>query len=303
MPRLICGREASGKGGRTVLIDRLIQAIKEKKAPICVGLDPRIEDLPPELVSQYPEAGELLFAFNKAIIDEIADLVPAVKPQIAMYERYGLSGLAGYVKTLDYAKAKGLFVIGDIKRGDIGSTAEAYAEGHLGVGFKQDWITINPYMGQDSVQPFIKACETHDRGLFVLVKTSNPGSRDIQDIITADGIPVYEQVAKQVSQWGSGLIGEMGFSAVGAVVGATQSHAITRIKALMPRTFFLVPGYGAQGGSAEDVKGFFNKEGVGAIINSSRGITQAWREPKYAEAGDFAKAARLATLAMIEDLA
>ncbi len=303
------------------MIDRLIDAITKKQNPTVVGLDPRLEMVPQFIKEKYfneygktPKAvGEIFFLFNKRIIDNIFDLVPAVKPQIAMYERYGPEGIECYIRTTEYAKDKGLIVIGDIKRGDITSTAEAYAEGHIGKVkieeesyqiYNQDAITLNPYLGFDSIEPYIKYCKEYNKGLFILVKTSNPNSGEIQDLETNEG-KLYEKIGKLVSRWGEALIGKHGYSQIGAVVGATHPKQAENLRKIMPNTYFLVPGYGAQGAKAEDLKGYFNKDGLGAIINSSRGIIAAYLKEsnriKFSER-DFALAAREAVIYMKNDL-
>ncbi|MBR5115885.1 MAG: orotidine-5'-phosphate decarboxylase [Lachnospiraceae bacterium] len=306
------------------MIARLNQAILRTGAPIVVGLDPNLKFIPNAVKEQafreYGEtaegAAEAFWEFNRQIIDRIADLVPAVKPQIAMYEQFGLPGLNVFDRTVRYAKEKGLIVIGDIKRGDIGSTSEAYAVGHLGGttigdhvvrGFDEDFVTVNPYLGSDGVKPFIEVAKKEDKGIFVLVKTSNPSSGELQDLkVTApDGTvrPVYEIMGSLVDTWGADLM-EDGYSNVGAVVGATYPEQGKILRRLMPHTVILVPGYGAQGGKGADLKHFFNDDGLGAIVNSSRGIIAAWREERYAEYGAerFAEASRAAVLAMREDL-
>ncbi|MCL2527234.1 MAG: orotidine-5'-phosphate decarboxylase [Defluviitaleaceae bacterium] len=302
------------------MIDKLIKKIKETQTPIVVGLDPRLSQVPSFIKEaafaekgKTPEAAaSAIYAFNQAIIDHIWDIVPAVKPQIAMYEQYGPAGFECYVKTITYAKSKGLVVIGDIKRGDIASTAEAYSDAHLGqTGIDgemhticdTDFITVNPYMGYDSIEPYLGDCKKYDRGLFVLVKTSNPSSSQFQDMLAADGRPIYAHVGEKVSQWGEAFIGEYGFSSIGAVVGATHPSQGKELREMLPHTFFLVPGYGAQGGKAADLKGMVNKDGLGIIVNNSRGITGAYQSEKY-KAGekDFAKAARAAALDMKADL-
>ncbi len=303
------------------MIDRLIDKIIEKQNPSVVGLDPRLEMVPQFMREEYfyeygktPKAvSEMFFAFNKEIIDNVCDIVPAVKPQIAMYEKYGHEGVRCYIETNEYARSKGLIVIGDIKRGDITSTAEAYAEGHIGEVkiedqcyniYSQDAITLSPYLGSDSIEPYIKYCREHDKGLFILVKTSNPNSGEIQDLETEEG-KLYERVGKLVDKWGKTLIGKHGYSQIGAVVGATHPKQAEDLRKIMPDTYFLVPGYGAQGAKAEDLKGCFNKDGLGAIINSSRGIIAAHlKEPnrkKFSEK-DFALAAREAAIYMKDDL-
>ncbi|MDE6357953.1 MAG: orotidine-5'-phosphate decarboxylase, partial [Eubacteriales bacterium] len=241
----------------------------------------------------------------------IYDLIPAIKPQIAMYERYGIDGMKAYLKTIEYAKEKGLIIIGDIKRSDIASTAEAYSDGHIGRVeimeksfdvFKQDFITLNPYLGSDSITPFLKDCKQYEKGLFILAKTSNPNSGEIQDLIV-DGIPLYEKIGYLIDTWGSELIGKNGYSEIGAVVGATHKEQAERLREIMPKSFFLVPGYGAQGGKAEDLAVCFDKNGLGAIINSSRGIIANHLKEEFKGLGkDFAKAARQAVIEMKEDL-
>ena len=301
-----------------MLIDRLVERIKTLNAPIVVGLDPRLGQIPSDIKEaafakhgKTPEgAGEAILTFNQGIIDSIWDIVPAVKPQIAMYEQFGPAGLSSYFKTVAYAKAKGLIVIGDIKRGDIASTAEAYSRAHIGAADiegqpfanpQADFITVNPYMGYDSVEPYLADCEKHDKGLFILVKTSNPSSSQIQDMKAADGRPIYAHVGELVGQWGRGLMGKSGFSSIGAVVGATHPDEGRDLRKLLPHTFFLVPGYGAQGGKAADLGGMLNKDGLGIIVNNSRGITGAYQSEMYKHL-DYAQAARAAALDMKADL-
>ena len=302
------------------MIDKLIAKIKDLNSPIVVGLDPRLSQIPDSVKSKsYSKFGkstkavsEIFYDFNTAIIDHIYDLVPAVKPQISLYEQLGPDGIECYIKTIAYAKSKGLIVIGDIKRGDIADTAVAYSNGHIGMVeiecaeheiFGADFITVNPYLGYDSVEPFLANCKQYSKGIFVLVKTSNPSSSQIQDLLAADGRPIYAHVGDLVSEWGRELIGKYGFSQVGAVVGATHPKEGTYLREKMPHTFFLVPGYGAQGATAKDLKGLFNKDGLGAIVNSSRGITAAFQSEKYkCKEEDFAEAAREAVLDMKKDL-
>ena len=302
------------------MIEKLVERIKKLEAPIVVGLDPTLNFVPKFLVDKaINEKGETLeavadaiFEFNKKIVDSVYDLIPAVKPQIAMYEQFGIPGLVAYKKTLDYCHEKGLLVIGDAKRGDIGSTSTAYALGHLGkvkVGGTEiapidaDFLTINPYMGSDSVVPFVEECKKHDKGLFILVKTSNPSSGEFQDQKVGKQA-VYELVGKKVDEWGSELV-KNGYSDVGAVVGATYPEMGEVLREIMPKAYILVPGYGAQGGTAAELKPFFNKDGLGAIVNSSRGIIAAYKQEKYAEYGveGFAEAARAAVIDMKNDIA
>ena len=301
------------------MINKLVSKIQKLNAPVVVGLDPML-DYVPEFIRKkaYAEYGETLkgaaeaiFEYNKGIIDATYDLIPAVKPQIAMYEQFGIEGLHAFKKTVDYAKSKALVVIGDIKRGDIGSTSSAYAVGHLGgvkVGntlcraFDEDFITVNPYLGSDGVNPFIDVCIEEGKGIFVLVKTSNPSSGEFQDKLT-DSRPLYELVGEQVAKWGETHMGES-YSYVGAVVGATYPEMGKILRKLMPKTYILVPGYGAQGGKAADLAPYFNEDGLGAIVNSSRGIIAAYKQEKYKEYGEknYADASRAAVIDMIEDI-
>ena len=302
------------------MIEKLVERIKKLEAPIVVGLDPTLNFVPGFLIDKaINEKGETLeaaadaiFEFNKKIVDAVYDLIPAVKPQIAMYEQFGIPGLMAFKKTLDYCREKGLLVIGDAKRGDIGSTSTAYAIGHIGkvkVGsteiapFDEDFLTINPYMGSDSVVPFVEECKKYDKGLFILVKTSNPSSGEFQDQKVGKKA-VYELVGKKVDEWGAELI-KNGYSDVGAVVGATYPEMGEVLREIMPKAYILVPGYGAQGGTAAELKPFFNKDGLGAIVNSSRGIIAAYKQEKYAEYGaeGFAEAARAAVIDMKNDIA
>lgn len=299
------------------MIDRLMNQIEATQNPTVVGLDPTLAMMPSfikeEMFQRYgktPKAvAEMFIKFNKAILDEVAPLIPAVKPQIAMYEQYGLEGLRAYMETISYAKEKGLVVIGDIKRGDIASTAAAYA-GHIAGAdiegeyfdlWQEDAVTINPYMGFDGVDPFIKACNEKDRGIFVLVKTSNPSGVELQDLLV-DGTPVYDKTADLVHKWGQMAMGTKGYSKVGAVVGATYKEQGIELRKRMPNTFFLVPGYGAQGGKAEDLKDYFDKDGLGIIVNSSRGIIAAYKKDNEVTEKEFAIASKKAVLAMRADL-
>ena len=301
------------------MISKLVDQIKQKNAPVVVGLDPQLKFIPKYILEKkYQEFGNTLeavaesfYEFNVAIMDAVADLVPAVKPQVAMYEQYGIPGLIAFKKTVDYAHKKGLVVIGDIKRGDIGSTSESYAIGHIGsvtiedsvvFPFEEDIVTVNPYLGSDGVMPFINVCNKEDKGIFVLVKTSNPSSGEFQDQ-KVDGKPLYELVAEKVNEWGlTSMDGD--YSNVGAVVGATYPEMGAELRKLMPKAYTLVPGYGAQGGSGKDLKGFFNSDGLGAIVNSSRGIIAAYQNEKYASFGEsgFADASRAAVEDMLKDI-
>lgn len=301
------------------MINKLIANIERTQAPIVVGLDPMLKFIPKQLTERafndYGEtlegAAEAIWQYNKELVDHIYDLIPAVKPQIAMYEQFGIPGLITYKRTIDYCREKGLVVIGDIKRGDIGSTSEAYAVGHLGkvkvgsnsfYGFNEDFSTLAPYMGSDSITPFIKVCREEKKGLFILVKTSNPSSGEFQDRLI-EGRPLYQWVAQKVVEWGADFMGDS-YSYVGAVVGATYPEMGKALRELMPKSFILVPGYGAQGGKGEDLVHFFNKDGLGAIVNSSRGIIAAHQQEKYAHMGEanFADAARQAVVDMRKDI-
>ncbi|WP_202931079.1 orotidine-5'-phosphate decarboxylase [Aminipila terrae] len=298
------------------MIDSLLKKIDVMKNPTVVGLDPTLEMMPAsmkaEMFEKYgknPEAvGKMFIKFNKEIIDSVEDIVPAVKPQIAMYEKYGIEGIKAYLETIEYASKKGMAVIGDIKRGDISSTAAAYAahiggteiEGQAFDLWKEDWITVNPYLGIDGIQPFIDECNKKDRGVFILVKTSNPSSSQLQDILVNEKT-IYERVAELVAEWGMQSMGTMGYSRIGAVVGATHKEQGEKLRKMMPHTFFLVPGYGAQGGTGTDLEGFFDKDKRGCIVNSSRGIIAAYKKnDKYGE--NVGEAARDAALAMKADL-
>ena len=301
------------------MIQKLIDRIREKRAPVVIGLDTMLSYVPEHLrnaaMDTYGEtleaAAEAVWQFNRRITDAVCDLVPAVKPQAAMYEQFGVPGMAAYEKTVRYCQEKGLLVIGDVKRGDIGSTSAAYAAGHLGhvqvgssrlSGFHEDFATVNPYLGSDGIMPFLDVCREEDKGIFVLVKTSNPSSGEFQDRI-AEGRPLYELVGEKVAEWGETAM-DGAYSDVGAVVGATYPEMGRVLRKLMPHSYILVPGYGAQGGTAEDLQVFFNEDGLGAIVNSSRGIICAWQKEAYAACGAeaFDEAARLAAIDMIEDI-
>ncbi len=303
-----------------MIIDVLIEKIKQTQNPTVVGLDPRLSFIPEfiknECVEKYgktPKAvAESFFEFNKGIIDSVYDLVPAVKPQVAMYEMLGTDGMDCFIKTCDYASKKGLVVIGDIKRGDIASTAEAYSNGHIGeidaFGvkhkiFNEDFITVNPYLGWDSIEPYMANCKNYNKGLFVLVKTSNPNSGQFQDL-DVGGLTLYQKVGQLVESWGEHLLGQNGYSSIGAVVGATHPEQAKILREIMPHTFFLVPGYGAQGGKAEDLAVCFDKDGLGAIVNSSRGIIAAYKKDEYSKftEKEYGLAARQAVMDMKADL-
>ena len=300
------------------MINKLIAKIKKTNAPIVVGLDPMMKFVPEYIkeaaFAEYGEtlegAAEAVWQYNRGIVDAVCDLIPAVKPQIAMYEQFGIPGLEVFKKTVDYCKEKDLVVIGDVKRGDIGSTSEAYAVGHLVgsksyYGLNEDFVTVNPYLGSDGVKPFLKVCKEEKKGIFVLVKTSNPSSGEFQDRLI-DGKPLYEHVGEQVAAWGDECMPEEGnYSYVGAVVGATYPEQGRIMRKVMPKAFILVPGYGAQGGKGADLTDFFQEDGLGAIVNSSRGIIAAYQQEQYAGYGEknYADASRAAVIAMKEDIA
>ncbi len=284
--------------------DKLIEKI-QATSPICVGLDPRYDQIPEHIRADAPTPGAAFLQFNKGIIDAVQDLVPIVKPQIAFYEMLGLDGLVALSRTIEYAKEKGILVLMDAKRNDIGSTAQAYANTYLDKegDFSSDALTVTPYLGYDGIKPFAEMCLEHDKGMFVLVKTSNTSSGDIQDRkVDETGQTVYELMGQFVDSWGHDCIGESGYSSVGAVVGATYPQEAKKLRELMPNSIFLVPGYGAQGGGAEDVKPCFNKDGLGAIVNSSRGIIFAYEKSEEHDGESYAEAARDAVLAMKADL-
>ena len=301
------------------MIDKLIEKIKKTHAPIVVGLDPMLDYIPEHVQKKaFQEFGETLegaaeaiWQFNKEIIDHTFDLIPAVKPQIAMYEQFGVPGILAFHKTIEYCHGKGLIVIGDVKRGDIGSTSAAYAAGHIGtvaVGgktyrpFDEDFITVNPYLGTDGIKPFVDVCRKEKKGLFILVKTSNPSSGEFQDRLV-DGRPLYEHVGEKVAQWGAECMGES-YSSIGAVVGATYPEMGKILRKAMPKSYILVPGYGAQGGKGADLVHFFNEDGLGAIVNSSRGIIAAYKQEAYGKFGaeHFGEASRAAVEDMVKDI-
>jgi len=301
--------------------DRLIAEIEAKGTPAVVGIDPRVELLPVPLRRKFDEKHASLRtlvgaikAFSCEVIDVVAPLVPAVKPQIAFFEMYGWVGIQAYIEVVRYAKRSGLVVIGDVKRGDIGSTAQAYAQGHLGEVpvsgrateiWHEDAVTLSPYLGSDSIEPFLKEVNLRGKGIFVLTRTSNPSGAEIQNL-SAGGKPVYLHVAGLVERWGRGSIGSRGFSSVGAVVGATRPEEAGEIRAALPRAIFLVPGYGAQGATVEDIRPAFRRDGLGAVVNSSRAVIFAYRRKPYDEEfGDrrWHEAVEAATREMRRDLA
>jgi len=303
------------------MIQKLIEKIQKTSAPIVMGLDPTLQLIPEHVqkaaFEQYGEtlegAAEAVWQFNKALVDNCYDLIPAVKPQIAMYEQFGLPGLVAFKKTVEYCQQHDLVVIGDVKRGDIGSTSAAYAVAHLGnvkVGnsivtpFGEDFATVNPYLGTDGIEPFLKVCRENNKGIFVLVKTSNPSSGEFQDRLIEGGDPLYRIVAEKVAEWADSCMGTSEYSNVGAVVGATYPEVGKCLRKVMPKSFILVPGYGAQGGTAKELAPFFNEDGLGAIVNSSRGLIAAYKNEKYASFGaaNYADAARQAVIDMREDI-
>lgn len=290
-----------------MFIDELIHKIKGKNNPTIVGLDPQTYLIPKCIMESYIDKedamGEVLWQFNRVVIDAIGDLIPAVKLQIAFYEQWGIEGLKAYQKTIGYAKQKGLMVIGDIKRGDISSTAKAYAAAHLKGPFECDAVTINPLLGGDSIKPFSTICKSDGKGIFLLVKTSNPSSGELQNLIS-QGKPIYMHLAESVKAWGEEVIGNYGYSSIGAVVAATYPEEAKILRREMPNTFFLVPGFGAQGAKAEDIVHNFDKKGLGAIVNSSRGILGAYlkEEGEDISLEDYKKSLIKATIKMKEEL-
>lgn len=293
-----------------MITDRLIEGIIAMQNPTCVGLDTLFDYLPDEMkqgVKTFEGVAERVFDFNKKIIDNVYDIVPSVKVQIAYYEMYGVAGMKAYEETLKYAAEKGLVVIADAKRNDIGSTAACYAKTFLGEtdvngtahrAFPSDYVTVNGYLGTDGIKPFVDECESKDKGIFVLVKTSNPSGAEVQNMVLENGMPMYEYMGGLVEKWGESTVGKYGYSAVGAVVGATHPTEAARLREVLPHTFFLIPGYGAQGGNAEMLKSCFNANGLGGVVNNSRGILCAYKKL----GGTFYEAARAATVAMQKDL-
>ncbi|MCL2532019.1 MAG: orotidine-5'-phosphate decarboxylase [Oscillospiraceae bacterium] len=286
-----------------MLIDRLNEKIMACKAPICVGLDPVLEAIPTVYFGGAANAAEAIYAFNKDIIDAVYELVPAVKPQIAFYELFGSAGIACYERTVAYAKSKGLFVITDAKRNDIGNTAKAYAKAHLGKGspLEADFLTVSPFLGEESLVPFIEVCQEDDKGVFILVRTSNAGNRMVQDAQSPNGRTVSETLAAYINQQACACLGETGYSSIGAVVGATYPHEAEVLRKAMPTSLFLVPGYGAQGGGAADVVPCFNADGLGAVVNSSRGILYSYDNPQCSRE-EYRASVVAATKAMQQDI-
>ena len=300
------------------IIDQLIEKIKIMKNPTVIGLDPRYEMLPKYVKDKYPKTlegvGQAIIEYNKALIDAIYDIIPAIKPQIAFYEMYGIPGMQAFKETCEYAKQKGMFVIADIKRGDIGSTAQGYSNAYLGKTkieeneqslYDIDFVTVNPYMGTDCVKPFIDDCKKYNKGLFILVKTSNPSSGELQDEKLENGEEVYTRVAKYVEKWGEELRGEYKYSSISAVVGATYPEQLKQLRQIAPHTYFLIPGYGAQGGKAEDIALGFDENGLGGIVNASRSLMCAYKSDMWKdkfEEKDYAKATRAEAIRMKEEL-
>ena len=300
------------------IIDQLIEKIKIMKNPTVIGLDPRYEMLPKCVKDKYPKTlegvGQAIIEYNKALIDAIYDIIPAIKPQIAFYEMYGIPGMQAFKVTCEYAKQKGMFVIADIKRGDIGSTAQGYSNAYLGKTkieeneqslYDIDFITVNPYMGTDCVKPFIDDCKKYNKGLFILVKTSNPSSGELQDVKLENGEEVYTRVAKYVEKWGEELRGEYNYSSISAVVGATYPEQLKQLRQIAPHTYFLIPGYGAQGGKAEDIALGFDENGLGGIVNASRSLMCAYKSDMWKdkfEEKDYAKATRAEAIRMKKEL-
>lgn len=293
-----------------MIVDTLIEKIIEKQNPTCVGLDTSFSYLPDNMrvgANSLEDAAQAILMFNRGIIDAVSDIVPSVKVQIAYYEQYGTAGLRAFYETLRYAKEQGLVVITDAKRNDIGATASQYAAAFLGetnVGentfsaFPSDFLTVNGYLGSDGITPFVEQCKKHDKGIFVLVKTSNPSSGELQNLKLEDGRTVYECMGDMVERWGEGTVGKYGYSCVGAVVGATYPEEAKVLRARLPHTFFLVPGYGAQGANAEMLKNCFDKNSLGGVVNNSRGVLCAYQK----RGGTYDEAARAACLEMRADL-
>lgn len=295
-----------------MIIDKLIDEILKKDNPSVVGLDTCLDYLPSDMlegVDDFKKASDAIIEFNKNIVDKIYDIVPAVKVQVAYYEMYGVEGMRAFKETCEYATEKGMLVIADVKRNDIGSTAGCYSKAYLSgvtVGnkkinaFNTDFITVNGYLGSDGINPFVKDCEEYDKGLFILVKTSNPTSGELQDKKFESGNTLYEEMADLVAKWGASTVGKYGYSSVGAVVGATHMEQARIIRERIPNVFFLIPGYGAQGGTADDLAVCF-KDGIGGIVNSSRGILTAYKKDQY-KGMNYADAARQASIDMKDDL-
>ena len=295
------------------MVDKLIEKIIEMQNPTCVGLDTDFSYLPDEMrdgMATFEGVAEQLIEFNMNIIDKVCDIVPAVKVQVAYYEQYGFEGMRAFDCTVNYARGRGLYVIADCKRNDIGSTAKCYSTAYLGetdingkrlTAFPADMLTVNGYLGTDGIQPFVEDVKKHDKGIFVLVKTSNPSSGELQNLKLESGEPLYERMGKLVESWGADCVGQYGYSDVGAVVGATHPEEAERLRKLLKHTFFLIPGYGAQGANAQMLKCCFDESGLGGIVNNSRGIICAYKKPAYTGLG-YAEAARAACIDMQRDL-
>lgn len=296
-----------------MIFDRLIDKIIDMQNPTCVGLDTDFNYLPDEMrdgMATFEGVSEAIIEYNMNIIDKVCDIVPAVKVQVAYYEMYGFEGLRAFDYTVNYARGRDMFVIADCKRNDIGSTAGCYSKAYLGKtdingkqikAFPADMLTVNGYLGTDGIAPFVNDCKQNDKGIFVLVKTSNPSSGELQNLKLENGKFIYEQMGSLVTEWGKDTVGKYGYSAVGAVVGATHPEEAERLRKQMPETFFLIPGYGAQGGNAQMLKCCFDERGLGGIVNNSRGILTAYRKPEYSGM-NYAEAARTACIDMQQDL-
>ena len=300
------------------IIDKLINKIKQTNNPTVIGLDPRYEMIPSCVREKYTEdlegVSKAIVEFNKNLIDNVFDIIPAVKVQIAFYEMYGIEGIKAFKETCNYAKEKGMIVIADAKRGDIGSTAQGYSNAFLGrttVGDKQipifdvDFVTVNAYFGIDCVKPFIEDCKKYNKGIFVLVKTSNPSSGELQDLKIENDEEIYTRMGKLVENWGEELQGEYGYSSIAAVVGATYPKQLQSLRKTIPHTFFLIPGYGAQGGKAEDIALGFDSSGIGGIINASRSLMCAYKSDKWKDKfteEEYMKATRAEAIRMKEEL-
>lgn len=299
-------------------IDNLIDKIKQMNNPTVIGLDPRYDILPECIKKKYPETVEGacggFLEFNKALIDATCDIIPAVKPQIAFYEMFGIEGMKVFDATCKYAKEKGMIVIADMKRGDIGTTAQAYSNAAIGktpIGainhsiFDVEFVTVNPYLGTDGVKPFVEDCAKYGKGIFILVKTSNKSSGEVQDLKTEDGEELYKKIAKLVNEWGKDLVGKYGYSSISAVVGATYPKQLQELRELMPHGYFLIPGYGAQGGKAEDIAYGFDENGLGGIVNASRSLMCAYKSDRWKDQfaeEDYAQATRAEAIRMRDEL-
>ena len=299
-------------------IDQLITKIQKTNNPTVMGLDPRYDMIPTCITQKYNNnitgACKSIIEFNKTLIDSTYDIIPAIKPQIAFYEMFGIEGIKAFKETCEYAKQKQMTVIADIKRGDIGSTAQAYSNAYLGktpIGeqeesiYNVDFVTVNPYLGIDGVKPFIEDCKKYNKGIFILVKTSNKSSGEIQDLRTQQGTPIYIKIAELVEKWGEELIGKNGYSSIAAVVGATYPEQLEQIRTIAPHTYFLIPGYGAQGGKAEDIALGFDKDKLGGIVNASRSLMCAYKSDKWKDTytqEQYAEATRAEAIRMRDEI-